>query len=187
MSDQLTELLRSAQAGDREAEAALAERIYAELHRRATITMSGESDHSMQPTALVNDAYMRLIRHERTRWQGRTHFFAIASRVMRRILVDAARARQAEKRGGRMLRVELGPDTLIARSREEDVIAVEAAIERLRVLDERQADMVVMRFYGGLSVQEVAEVFGLSKRAVEAEWTMVKAWLRRALQINDDG
>lgn len=178
----VTELLGAATAGDAAAAEALMPIIYDELRRRAAALMRRESaGHTLQATALVNEAYMRLVNQDRVDWQGRGHFFAVASQTMRRILVDHARARQRLKRGGEAVRVQCDDAAPLSTQRDADVLALEDALQALAEVDPRQADIVVMRFYGGLTVEEVAAVLGVSKRTVEAEWTLIKAWLRRAL------
>lgn len=179
----VTVLLTAAAAGDAEAAEALMPLVYAELRRRAASLMRRErSDHTLQPTALVHEAFLRLVQQDRVDWQGRTHFFATASQFMRRILVDHARGRLRERRGGNdAVRISLDDGLPLSVERDSDVVALDEALERLAVLDPRQADIVVMRFFGGLSVEEVAAHLGQSKRAVEAEWTMIKAWLKREL------
>lgn len=181
----LTGLLVAATDGDAEAAEALLPIVYDELHRRAAALMKRESaGHTLQPTMLVHDAWLRLIDQSRVEWTGRGHFFAIASKMMRRVLVDHARRRQRYKRGGDRMRVTLTPATegpALSIERDADVIALDDALTRLAEVDPRQADIVVMRFFGGLDVQEVADVLGVSKRTVEAEWTATKAWLKRAL------
>lgn len=176
----VTRLLVAAAEGDERAQTALLPLVYDELRRRAGSALSRErAGHTLQPTALVHEAWMRLIAQEAVSWQGRQHFYALASRMMRRVLVDHARGRLRQKRGGDQVRVEL--EDGLSTSRDADVLALDDALERLAALDPRQAEIVELRFFGGLTVQEVAETLGISKRAVEAEWTMIKAWLRREL------
>lgn len=155
--------------------------VYDELRQRAAYLMQGErANHTLQPTALVHEAFLRLVQADSVAWQGRAHFFAVASQVMRRILVDHARVRRADRRGGGAAPILLDAELLCA-ERPADVLAVDDALRLLAEIDPRQAEIVSMRFFGGLSVEEVAAVLGLSKRAVEAEWTMIKAWLRREM------
>lgn len=172
------------QAGDPSAPAALIAIVYDELRQRAGHLMERERvGHTLQPTALVHEAFLRLVQQDRVAWQGRAHFCAVASQVMRRILVDHARARRADKRSGAAPLVGVGglQDGHFSPDRPADVLALDEALRRLAELDPRQAEIVAMRFFGGLSVEEVAVVLGMSKRAVEAEWTMVKAWLRKEM------
>ena len=155
--------------------------LYGEFRTLARRYLDRESPgHTLQPTALVNEVYLKLVDQTQVDWKGRTHFFAIGAQVMRRVLVDHARCRGRVKRGGGLQRAALDVSLISARSA-ADVLAVHEAIEDLAQLDPRQARIVELRFFGGLSVAEVAEVLGLSRRTVEAEWTMIRAWLRRRL------
>lgn len=137
--------------------------------------------HTLQPTALVNEAFLKLVDQSRVDWQGKTHFFAVGAEIMRRILVDHARSKHRQKRGGGYQRIELHPDLQLSSDRDEDLLAVDEAIDKLAQVDPRQAKIVELRFFGGLNMQEVAEALGTSKRTIEREWTMVRAWLRREL------
>lgn len=178
----VTRLLIALNDGQEEARAALLPVVYDELRRRAEMMMRRESaGHTLQPTALVHEAYMKLVDQDRVSWANRGHFFAIAARQMRRILVDHARGRQRQKRGGDQVHVPLEDGLQIAVHRDTDVLAVDQALKRLASLDARQAQIVEMRFFGGLTVKEIADALGVSKRTIEAEWTMIKAWLRREL------
>lgn len=140
--------------------------------------------HTLQPTALVNEAYLKLADQNRVNWKGKTHFFAIGAKVMRRILVDHARGRKRQKRGGGMRRITLGDDMKVSSRNDEDVLAIEEALTKLAELDPRQVEIIEMRFFGGMTVEEVAEVLSVSKRTVESDWTMARAWLRRELTDN---
>lgn len=158
--------------------------VYDELRRLARSYMLRErSGHTLQPTALVNEAYLRLVNLTRINWRGRTHFFAVGAGAMKRILIDHARNRGSLKRGEGWQRVTLchevgdDPDGLDA----EQLLGLHRALERLRELDERQTRVAELRFFGGLNVREVAEILGVSKRTVEADWTHARAWLRREL------
>ena len=179
----LTETLTRALAEtDRATAERLMDAVYGQLRNLAASMLRNESaGHTLQPTALVNEAYLRLIDQDRIDWKGRTHFFAVGARMMRRILVDHARTKKRLKRGGQMRRVFLGDDLQISKRNDEDVLAIEEALEKLAERDPRQAQIVELRFYGGLTVEEVAQVLGVSKRTVESEWTILKAWLRREL------
>lgn len=180
----LTALLMAVSDGESQAADALLPIVYEDLRRRAVSMMRRESAGiTLQPTMLVHDAFMRLIDQDRVEWQSRSHFFALASKMMRRVLVDHARRRHRLKRGGDQVRVTMpmGEGAALSLDRDADVLALDEALEALAAVDPRQADIVVMRFFGGMTVQEVAEALGVSKRTVEAEWTMTKAWLRRAL------
>ena len=173
--------------GDREVADRLMEVVHDELHRQAASYIARESpNHSLQPTLLVNEAYLKLIQLDRTDWKGRTHFFAVGAQAMRRILVDHARRNQRLKHGGGIQRVTLDEGVALSPQRDEDLLAVDAALEKLAKIDERQARIVELRFFAGLSVEEVAEALGVSKRTVEADWTLVRAWLRRELAEGDE-
>ncbi|MEQ8274779.1 MAG: sigma-70 family RNA polymerase sigma factor [Deltaproteobacteria bacterium] len=179
---EVTELLAAARGGDREAADALMPVVYDELHRRAAALMQRESrENTLQATALVHEAYLVLVRQDRASFNDRAHFFAVAAQMMRRILVDHARSRSRDKRGAGVVRVQLDEGVALSPQRDHDVIALDDALRELAELDPRQAEIVAMRFFGGLTVAEVAEALNVSKRAVESEWTMAKAWLRRAL------
>lgn len=181
----VTTLLSAASAGDAQAKEALIPIVYAELRRRADALMRAErSNHTLQPTALVHEAYLKLVHQDRVDWRCRGHFFAVSSQIMRRILVDAARARKSDKRGGQHKRVDVDEGALSV-ERDEDVLALEDALQALAKLDADQADLVVMRFYGGLTMDEIATSLNRSKRSVELEWTAIKAWLRRALTVSE--
>jgi RNA polymerase sigma factor (TIGR02999 family) len=159
--------------------------LYDELRGLARGFMARERrHHTLQPTALVHEAYLRLIDQSRVDWKGRTHFRAVGARVMRRILIDHARQHGSAKRGGGAQRVTFAES--LGRPAEdgvdlEEVLALDAALEKLRGIDERQARVVELRFFGGLTVAEVAESLGISKRSAEADWTHGRAWLKREL------
>lgn len=156
--------------------------VYDELRRVAARYLRRESPgNTLQPTALVHEAFLKLASQQRVDWQGRTHVLAIGAKAMRRILVDHAKRKRRLKRGGRMKRLELDEGAALSLERDEDLLAVDEALERLAQIDERQATIVELRFFGGMTVEEVAEALGLSKRTVEGEWTVVRAWLRREL------
>lgn len=187
-TEEATRLLRAVSAGDREAAEELAPIVYEEFRRIAERAMAREGpDHTLQPTALVNECYLRLIDQDRVKWRSRTHFFAIGARAMRRILVDHARKKLRDKRGGGRHRITLDEAVALSARRDEDVLAVDEALTELVELDPRQAEIVELRFFGGLTMAEVAESLGVSKRTVEADWTMVRAWLRRKLSEEHQG
>ena len=179
---EITRLLNTVASGDREAMDRLMPLVYPDLRALAGHFLRREgSGHTLQPTELVNEAFLKLVDQTRVDWKGRSHFFAIGATAMRRILVDHARAKLSKKRGQRPVKVELNEDMMISTARHEDVLALDQALERLAELDPEQARIVELRFFGGLTVEEVAEVLGVSKRKVEAEWTVTRAWLRREL------
>ncbi len=177
----VTDLLNRWRAGDREAQEHLIDAVYGDLRRLARGQIRRErSDHTLEPTALAHEAYLRLSEQQRVEWQGRTHFFAVAALAMRRILVSHARKRAAGKRGG-ALRVTL-PDELPADASEPDVLALDEALEQLEQLDPRQARVVELRFFGGLTVEETAAALGVSPATVKVDWSMARAWLYRKLK-----
>lgn len=179
---QITRTIADLQQGDRAAPERLFAMLYEEFRKLAARYLKREgAAHTLQPTALVHEAFMKLVDQSRVEWQGRTHFFAVGAQVMRRILVDHARRRKRVKRGGGRQRIALDEQIALSPGRDEDLLAVDEALAKLTEVDPRQAAIVELRFFGGLSVAEVAEVLGVSKRTVESEWTMVRAWLRREL------
>ncbi|MGB7622623.1 MAG: sigma-70 family RNA polymerase sigma factor, partial [Terriglobia bacterium] len=156
--------------------------VYGELHRLAHHYMGGEhSGHTLQTSALINEAYLRLIDIQRMRWQNRAHFFAVAAQLMRRILVDSARGRQYAKRGGGAQKISLDEAMPLGRETSAELIAVDDALKDLATLDARKSQIVELRFFGGLSIEETAEVLGLSAATVKREWQRAKAWLHLAL------
>lgn len=181
-SDNITVLLNRASSGDGEAANELMPLVYAELRKRAGALMYRERQgHTLQATALVHDAYIKLVQNQDVDWRGRTQFFALSAQAMRRILVDHARGHAREKRGGGQVKVSLDEGKALSTDNEADVLALDEALRRLAELDPRQAKIVEMRFFGGLRCDDVAAALGVSKRTVEGEWTMAKAWLRREL------
>jgi RNA polymerase sigma-70 factor (ECF subfamily) len=179
--DQVGELLRAWSNGDTSALERLTPIVYDELHRLARRYMRDERPgHSLQTTALVNEAYMRLVGYERTQWQNRAHFFAVSAQVMRRILVEHAR-RHNLKRGGGVPHVSLDEAALVAGNRPADLVALDDAMNTLAQLDPRKAQVVEMRFFGGLSVDETADVLKVSPATVMRDWSTAKAWLYRDL------
>ena len=181
-STDVTALLQRARQGDAGAQAQLAPLVYQELKMRAERLMAREAaGHSLQATMLVNDAFLRLVDTDRVDWESRGHFFALAARVMRRVLVEHARARNAGKRGGGKPKVQLDEALTVSVDHDEDILRVEAALVRLAEVNPARAELVTMRFFGGLTVAEIAAATGVPKRTCEREWTLVKAWLRREL------
>jgi RNA polymerase sigma factor (TIGR02999 family) len=181
----VTRLLAHVSAGDRQALERLFPLVYRELRRRAAGYLRRERpNHTLQPTALVNDAYMRLLEQQHVRWQNRSHFFAIAAQSMRRILVDHARRHRRAKRNGG-LNVTLDSAELPVAEISIDLLALDEALERLASRDVQQARVVEMRFFGGLSVEEIAELLGCSVSTVKREWTMARVWLHQQLRRED--
>lgn len=177
-----TELLLCWSRGDDSALNQLIPRVYRELQRLAHSYMAGErADHTLQTTALVNEAFIRLIDCRRIQWQDRAHFLAISAQLMRRILVDFARSRSYLKRGGRTQRVSLAEEMLVSREKGEDVEALDNGLKELTRMDPRMGKVVELRFFGGLSVAETAEVLKVSKGTVMRDWRLAKSWLLREL------
>ncbi|HZT37962.1 MAG TPA: ECF-type sigma factor [Bryobacteraceae bacterium] len=177
----VTTLLKAWGQGDRSALDRLIPLVYSELHRRAQNYLARERcDHTLQPTALVHEAFLRLIEAEGVRWQDRAHFFAISAQIMRRILVDSARARRAEKRAGQDCRITLADD-IATIERDQELVRLDDALDALARLDERKARVIELRFFGGLSVEEAAEVLSVSPQSVHRDWKLAKAWLSREL------
>jgi RNA polymerase sigma-70 factor, ECF subfamily len=179
----ITQLLIAWSDGRREALDDLMPIVYADLRRLAGGYMRREAaDHALQPTALVHEAYVRLIDQKQVKWRNRAHFFAVAAGMMRRILVDNARRRRAEKRGGNWERVTLAGDEIAANGEADiDVLSLHEALERLAEFDPQQERIVEFRYFGGLTIEETAEVVGISPATVVREWTIAKAWLRADL------
>ena len=179
----ITQLLIAWSDGRREALDDLMPIVYADLKRVAAGYMRREAaGHALQPTALVHEAYVRLVDQKQVKWRNRAHFFGVAAVLMRRILVDHARRRRAEKRGGDWERVTLAGDEAVANSHKEiDVLALDEALERLAQFDPQQERIVELRYFGGLTIDETAEVVGISAATVVREWTIAKAWLRADL------
>jgi RNA polymerase sigma factor (TIGR02999 family) len=179
---EVTELLHAWSDGKEESLDDLVPLVYEELHRLARHYMNGErSDHMLQTSALVNEAYLRLVDWKNVRWQNRAHFFGVAAQIMRRILVDFARSRNYAKRGGAARQVSLGEAEVISVGQGEDLVALDEALERLSAIDARKGRIVELRFFGGLSVDETAEVLKISTRTVMREWSLAQAWLHREL------
>ena len=179
---EVTVLLADWRGGDEGALAKLIPLVQPELHRLAHHYMSRErAGHTLQTTALLDEAYLLLVDHTKRNWQNRTHFVAAAAQLMRRIMVDHARERHALKRGGGPLKVTLDEAAAVTETRSEELLALDDALERLAAQDPRKSQIVELRYFGGLTVEETAEFLKLSQRTVEREWNMAKAWLYRAL------
>lgn len=180
---EVTQLLNAWRDGDQEALNRLIPLIHDELHRLAHIYMVRERvGHTLQTTALLNEAYLRLVDANQIPFQNRTHFFAISANLMRRILVDFARSRGYQKRGGNIVKVECDEGRIPAPNRGADVIALDEALNALAAFDERPAKVVELRFFGGLNEEETAEALGVSLRTVQREWALAKAWLVREMR-----
>jgi RNA polymerase sigma-70 factor (ECF subfamily) len=174
----VTTLLNRFAGGDQEAAAQLVPLIYAELHRLAIRRLRRERPgHTLQATALVHEVYLKLAGQPNARWKNRTQFFAVASQLMRRILVDYARTQQRIRRGGRREKVSLDEVLLVAPDRSDELLAIHESLSRLEEMDSRQGRIVELRYFGGLTVDETAEVLGVSPKTVMREWNMAKAWL----------
>jgi RNA polymerase sigma factor (TIGR02999 family) len=181
-SKPVTDLLLAWGNGDEGARDRLVALVYEDLRRRAGAYLRRErSDHLLQPTALVNEVYLRLVDHKSVRWENRAQFFGLAARLMRHILVDHARARGAQKRGGAALAVTLEEGAMPSPEPPVSLVALDEALEALAQLDPRQSRVVELRYFGGLSVEESAEVLGLSPATVKRDWTLARAWLHREL------
>lgn len=177
-SANVTQLLRAAASGERSDVDALMAAIYDDLRRLAVGQMRSErDDHTLQPTALVHEAYLKLIDQRSTEWKDRVHFFAVASRLIRRILVDHAREKLAAKRGGRSERVLLDDVEPAAASERVDLVTLDDALRELGGIDPVQAQIVEMRYFGGLAIEEIAEALDIGKRSVDRHWQTAKAWL----------
>jgi RNA polymerase sigma factor (TIGR02999 family) len=184
----VTQLLIDWGKGNASARDDLMPLVYDELRRMARHYMKSEDRaHTLQPTALVHDAYIRLVDQNRVNWQNRAHFFGVAAQIIRRVLVDHARARHRLKRGGLALKVTLIDDIAAAANQAElDLVALDEGLNRLAELDERQSRIIELRFFGGLSIEETAEALTLSPATVKREWSMARAWLFRELRNNSD-
>jgi RNA polymerase sigma-70 factor (ECF subfamily) len=181
-SPNVTQLLAAWSAGDTAALGELTPVIQHELHRLATRQMAGERPgHILQPTALVNEAYMRLVNWKDVQWQNRAHFFGTAAQIMRRVLVDIARTRDRAKRGKGQIHVSLSEATLTAASQGADLVALDDALQALEAVDARKCRVVELRYFGGLSLEEAALVLGVSVATVRRDWSLAKAWLYREL------
>jgi len=187
-SREVTQLLVDWRNGNQSALDGLLPLVYDELHRLAHNYMGRERPgHTLQTTALVNEAYMRLVNQNQVDWQSRAHFFAIASQVMRHLLVDYARRRKYAKRGGSARQITLDETALVSQERDTGLIALDEALERLAAIDLRKSRIVELRYFGGLSVEETSEVLAVSVITVKREWLKAKAWLYRELsQENHD-
>ncbi len=181
--DGVTELLSRWNDGDVAARDALIPLVYDELRRVAKKNLAGQrSDHTLQATALVHEAYLRLVNRQAANWQGRTHFFALAAQMMRQILVDHARMRSAAKRGGGAVTLVLEDDVAGKPEMTLDLIGLDRAMKRLASLDARQSQIVELRFFGGLSIEEAARVVDISPATAKREWATARVWLHHAME-----
>jgi RNA polymerase sigma factor (TIGR02999 family) len=186
LADRAGKCLESHLAGDPRAADELMPLVYDELRRLAALKLGDERpNHTLGPTALVHEAFVRLVSGE-VSWQGRTHFMAIAARTLRRVLVDHARARRAAKRGGGVLLDSLIEEPAVLGADPVDVLAVDSVLERLARVNERQAALVELRVFGGLTVKETAEALGVSADTLKSDWRFARAWLKRELRRGDD-
>jgi RNA polymerase sigma factor (TIGR02999 family) len=181
---QVTVLLKAMRAGDAKAEQNLLPLVYEELHRLARSYMRRERpNHTLQATALIHEAYLKLAGAQ-VDWKNREHFIGVAARVMRRVLVDYARAHGAEARGGELKRVDLEEGLTVSAERAEELLLVDAALERLTKSEPRQARVVELRYFGGLSVEEIANLLHISARSVKRDWLLARLWLFKELRVN---
>jgi RNA polymerase sigma-70 factor, ECF subfamily len=181
-ADDITELLHKMREGDGEAERRLMSLVYGELHGIAVHLMRAEhSDHILQPTALVNEAFLRLAAHRQTNWKDRAHFFAVASQVMRHVLVDYARQRLSYKRGAGLQPVNADLAVVVSEDRLEHLLVLDDLLHKLEADDARAAQVVMYRLFGGLGVEEIAQVMKISSRSVKRDWQYGRAWLKARL------
>lgn len=186
LTGNITQLLLQWRRGDESALERLMPLVYEELHRLARQCMRRErAGHTLQTTALVNEAYLRLANSSRVQWQDRAHFFAIAAQLMRRVLVDEARKRLNQKRGGEFTRIEIDAVQLNSQPREFELLALDQALERLAEFAPRKCKVVELRFFGGLSIEEAALVLGVSTDIVKREWRTAKLWLLQELRATE--
>lgn len=179
----ITDLLIRWNNGDQAALEQLLPLVEKELHRLAHIYMRRErTGHTLQTTALINETFVRLVDQKRVQWQNRNHFFGIAAKIMRRFLINYARDQHREKRGGHAVQISLSEVVLVSNEKSAELIALDEALERLALIDERKSRVVELRYFGGLSVEETAEVLGVATATVNRDWKMAKAWLSREIR-----
>jgi RNA polymerase sigma factor (TIGR02999 family) len=186
-ANEISRLLQAWSGGDRKALDDLLPLVYDELHRQAHRFLRRErKNHTLQTTALIHEAYLKLVEQSRVKWQNREHFFAISANVMRRILVNYANARQRKKRGGSAEMLDLDESLLIVPEKTEvDLLGLDEALTRLGELDKQQEQIVELRYFGGLTIEETADVLGVSPATIKRDWRMTKAWLHRELSRKD--
>jgi len=183
---EVTQLLKAWTAGDEQALEKLAPFVYKELHRVARRCMAGERPGTpLQTTELVNEAYLRLVNCRQMNWQHRAHFFAMSAQLMRRILIDFARSRGYQKRGGGVLSISLDEAPSVCNEPDRNLVALDDALKQLATMDQRKSKVVELRYFGGLSAKETAEVLGISVETVARDWRLAKMWLRRVLSGRD--
>lgn len=182
-SPDVTQILKEVREGAQDAPARLIPLVYDELRRLADHYLRQErADHTLQPTALVHEAYLKLVDQTRVDWQNRAHFFGVAANLMRQILVDHARRHRASKRGGVQQKLTLDEAVDYSQPRDVDLVALDDALTALAEFDERQSRIVELRFFGGLTIEETAEAIGISPATVKVDWNMAKAWLKQQIQ-----
>ena len=182
MSQNVTQLLIGWSKGDKAALDALLPMVYQELRTQASRYLRRERPgHTLQTTALIHEAYLKLVDQKNVHWQNRAHFFGIAAQLMRRILVDHARSKKRVKRGGSDIRVSFNEANVLGQTQNLDIVALDEALERLAEIDEQQSRIVELRFFSGLTVEETAEVLSISPATVKRDWSMAKAWLHREI------
>jgi RNA polymerase sigma factor (TIGR02999 family) len=185
---EVTQLLKAWTTGDEQALEKLTPLVYEQLHRAAQHYMAGQrSGHILQATALVNEVYLQLIDCGQMNWQDRAHFFAMSAHLMRRILIDFARSRGSQKRGGGALQISLDEAPSVCREPDPDLFALDDALKALAAVDERESKVVELRFFGGLSIKETAEVLKVSVETVQRDWRLAKMWLLRELSKGNQG
>jgi RNA polymerase sigma-70 factor, ECF subfamily len=182
-NEDVTLLLTALTRGEEGAASKLIPIVYGELRRLAASYMRRERvDHTLQPTALVHEAYLKLIEQRSANWQSRSHFFGVAAQLMRRILIDHARGHSRQKRGGEKRKISLDDALVFSEQQADELLAVDDSLDRLAKVDPRQARVVELRFFGGLNVDEAAEVLGVSPKTVKRDWSVAKAWLHADLK-----
>ncbi|MEZ5427881.1 MAG: sigma-70 family RNA polymerase sigma factor [Pyrinomonadaceae bacterium] len=180
-TQEVTELLNALSDGNREATDKLIPIVYSELRRLAGSYLKSEREgHTLQPTALVHEAFLKLV-DQKVRWESRSHFFGVAAKLMRRILVDYARAHQAEKRGGDQTKIPLEETFVFVRERPAEIIALDEALKNLAKIDPRRSQVVELKFFGGLNNKEIASVLGVHSNTVLRDWNLARAWLKTQL------
>lgn len=186
MVSEATQILTAISAGDRSCADRLMELVYHDFRGLAASYLNGETrSNTLQPTAVVHEAFIKMVDQDQIDWRGRSHFFAVGATAMRQILVDHARRKAALKRGGSRQRINLEDDLTISPQSDEDVLEIDDALQKLSVIDPHRAQIVELRFFGGLSNDEVAEVMGVSKRSIQKQWAGTRAWLRREIVGSD--